>query len=265
MTFETILYTVNGGLATITFNRPDQLNAMNAQMMREIIVALEQLHADQAVRVGLITGAGKAFMAGADLKEYAAQTPAQFDDFTWRGRHLYNLIESSNKPVIAVVNGFAFGGGLEIALACDLIFAADTAKLGLPEILLNLIPGGGGTQRLVQKIGLNRANELLLTGRTVASAELHAWGCINRLHPATELLAEAGKFARALAEKEPAALAAIKQLTRLAAAPVSGAALTLEAQTVARLYQSPPGQAKVQEFLRKSLERQKAKAAAAQP
>ena len=263
MTFDHILYTVRDGLATLTFNRPGQLNAMNALMMREIIAALEDLHADPAVRVGIITGAGKAFMAGADLKEYAAQTPQQFDDFTWRGRHLYNLIESSNKPIIAAVNGFAFGGGFEIALACDLIWAADTAKFGLPEILLNLIPGGGGTQRLVQKVGLNRASELLITGRTAPSAELHAWGCVNALHPADTLLAEVEKLARQLAEKEPAPLAAIKQLTRLAAAPISSAALTLEAQTVSRLYQSPAGQAKVQEFLQKSIERQKAKAAAA--
>ncbi|MBC8012087.1 MAG: enoyl-CoA hydratase/isomerase family protein [Burkholderiales bacterium] len=263
MSYEHILYTVRDGLATLTFNRPGQLNAMNAQMMREIIAALEELHADPAVRVGIITGAGsKAFMAGADLKEYAAQTPRQFDDFTWRGRHLYNLIESSNKPVIAAVNGFAFGGGFEIALACDLILAADTAKFGLPEILLNLIPGGGGTQRLVQKVGLNRANELLLTGRTASAAELHAWGCVNALHPADTLLAEVEKLARQLAEKEPAPLAAIKQLTRLAASPISSATLTLEAQTVSRLYQSPAGQAKIQEFLQKSLERQKAKAAA---
>lgn len=263
MNYEHLTYVVTEGIATITFNRPDQLNAMNARMMNEIIAALEALHADPAVRVGVITGAGKAFMAGADIKEYAALTPAAFDDFTWRGRQLYTLVESSNKPVIAAVNGYAFGGGFEIALACDMICASEQATFGLPEINLALIPGGGGTQRLVQKIGLNRAHELLMTGRTVTATELHAWGCVNSLHAPADLPAAVRKLALELVARDASALAALKQLTRLASAPLSQAAFTLEAQTVSRLYQAPAGQAKIQAFLQKSLLRKKAKEGAA--
>ena len=253
MNFTHVKLEVDGAVATLAFNRPDQLNAMNAAMMREIISALEYIHADPEIRIGVLTGEGKAFMAGADIKEYAAQSAAQFDDFTWRGRHLYTLLESSNKPMIAAVNGYAFGGGFEIALSCDLILARKGAKFGLPEILLNLIPGGGGTQRLVQKIGLNRANELLMTGRTVTAEELASWGCVNHLYDAETFHEQTMSFARELAKKEPEPLRVIKQLTRLAAAPVSGPALTLESQAVSRYFHSPAGQLKIQEFLNKSL------------
>lgn len=263
MNHEFLTYEVTEGIAKITFNRAGQLNAMNARMMAEIINTLEILHADPSVRVGIITGAGKAFMAGADIKEYASLTPAKFDDFTWRGRQLYTLVESSNKPIIAAVNGYAFGGGFEIALACDLICASEQASFGLPEINLDLIPGGGGTQRLVQKIGLNRANELLMTGRTISAAELHAWGCVNSLHAPADLSADVWKLALEIATHDASALAAIKQLTRLASAPLPQAAFTLEAQTVSRLYQAPAGQAKIQAFLQKSLLRNKAEESAA--
>lgn len=247
-----VLYAVTEGIATITFNRPDQLNAMNRAMMQEIIAALDRLHADPEARVGVITGAGRAFMAGADLKEYAAQTQAEFDAFQTLGRRLYLAIEGNAKPVVAAVNGHAFGGGFEIALACDLIVAAQGAKLGLPEILLNLIPGGGGTQRLPRKLGITRANDLLFTGRTVTAEELHAWGVVNHLYPRESFAGDAQAYAALVAEKSPEALRALKQLTQLGAGSIDNAAQALEIETLARLYQRPEAKQKLAEFLARS-------------
>jgi len=165
--YENIIFNIEDKIAWLKFNRPQQLNAMNSDMMNEIIDALKKIDAASAdhIRVAVITGIGKAFMAGADIKEYASQTEAQFNDFQKNGRNVYTLIEENSKPVIAAINGFAFGGGLEIALACDMIVAAEGAKMGLPEILLNLIPGGGGAIRLAKKIGVNRTNEIVMGGK----------------------------------------------------------------------------------------------------
>jgi enoyl-CoA hydratase/3-hydroxypropionyl-coenzyme A dehydratase len=244
------------GVATLTFHRPDQLNAMNRRMMDAIVEGLRQLDADRSVRVIVLTGEGKAFMAGADIKEYARQTPEQFESFQSRGRDIYASIENASKPVVAAVNGHAFGGGLEIALACDLIVASAGTKMGLPEILLNLIPGGGGTQRLPARIGLQRANELLMTGRTTTAEELRDWGLINRVWPRGSFRTEAAAFAAEIAARPPEALRVLKQLTRLAVGPVNTAAQALENEALARLYPSEGAQEKIQGFLRKSLEKE---------
>lgn len=241
-------------IAWLTFNRPGQLNAMHARMMEELIDALGRIDAanPDEVRVAVITGAGKAFMAGADIKEYARQTPAEFEAFQSRGRALYAAIEGNAKPVVAAVNGFAFGGGLEIALACDLIVAAEGAAMGLPEIKLHLIPGGGGTQRLAKKVGTNRANELLMTGRTVGAEELHAWGLVNAVYPREGFSESVRAFAIALADKAPDRLRVIKQLTQLGAGGVAPAALALEATALSGFYRSEEGQAAIQAFYEKS-------------
>jgi enoyl-CoA hydratase/carnithine racemase len=261
MNYEHLTYTVADGIATITFNRPDQLNAMNRRMMEEIIHAIHRLDADPDARVGILTGAGRAFMAGADLKEYAQQTDAEFDSFQILGRSLYAALEGNRKPVIAALNGHALGGGLEIALACDLIVAAEGAKLGLPEILLHLIPGGGGTQRLPRKLGLNRANELLMTGRIVTASEMHAWGLINHVYPRDSFLAEATALAATLADKSPEALAILKQLTQLASGPFNPAAQAIENEALGRFHRSPAARAKLAEFVAQSEARAAAKKA----
>ena len=219
MKYQHILFDVKDKIAWLTFNRPEQLNAMNAQMMNEIIHALGEINEADAkqVRVAVITGAGKAFMAGADIKEYAQQTQEQFEDFQTKGRSLYAAIEGNAKPVIAAINGYAFGGGFEIALACDMIVAVEGAKMGLPEILLNLIPGGGGTLRLSKKIGVNLANEMIMTGRTVLAEEMHRHGLINYLYPKDAFIEKVTEFAASFADKEPDRLQAIKQLTQLSA------------------------------------------------
>jgi enoyl-CoA hydratase/carnithine racemase len=257
MTYQFINYTVDDGVAELVFDRPDQINAMNRFMMDEIIDALGDINADPQVRAGLITGAGKAFMAGADIKEYARQTEAEFDAFQARGRELYAAIEGNAKPVVAAVNGYAFGGGLEIVLACDLVVAAEGAKMGLPEITLGLIPGGGGTQRLPRKIGLNRANELLMTGRSATAEAFRDWGLVNAVFPREEFGTRSGEFVRRLIDKPAAALRVLKQLSRMAAGSMDTAAQAIENEALSRLYKSPEGQERIQAFYRKSLERNK--------
>ena len=265
MNYAHLRYEVADGIATLTFARPDQLNAMNRRLMEEIIHAIDRLDTDPVARVGLVTGAGRAFMAGADLKEYAQQTPAEFDAFQTLGRRLYAALEGNRKPVIAAVNGHAFGGGFEIALACDLIAAAAGAKFALPEILLHLIPGGGGTQRLPRKLGLTRANDLLFTGRVVTAEQLHAWGIVNEVHPRESFADGARAYAATIAAQAPEALTALKQLTQLAAGPVNNAALALENEALGRLYRSAGAQAKLVEFLQRSEQRAAEKAARSTP
>jgi enoyl-CoA hydratase/carnithine racemase len=179
--FETIKLTTIDGVATLVFNRPDQLNAMNDRMMREIIEALKTIVADPSVAVAVIRGEGRAFMAGADIKEYAARSATAFNAFQQQGTELYELIEYAPMPFIAAVNGFALGGGFEIALACDLIIAVESARLGLPEVHLGLIPGGGGIQRLLQRTGLNRLKEIVLLGGSHFASQFHDWGIVNAI------------------------------------------------------------------------------------
>lgn len=257
MNYETITCDVQASIATLTFNRPGQLNAMNRRMMEEIIHALSRINEDSEVRVAVLTGAGKAFMAGADIKEYARQSTEAFESFQTLGRNLYNAIEGNSKPVIAAINGYAFGGGLEIALACDMLVAAEGSKMGLPEILLNLIPGGGGTQRLPLKIGLSRANELLMSGRTATAEELHQWGLINHVYPKNSFREESLAFAKTFVDKSPEALRILKQLTRIANGPMNPAAQCIENEALNRFYHSKAGQAKIKEFLQASLERER--------
>ncbi|MEO8110851.1 MAG: enoyl-CoA hydratase/isomerase family protein [Ginsengibacter sp.] len=259
MQYQHILFDVKDKIAWLTFNRPEQLNAMNAQMMNEIIHALGEINLANTgqVRVAVITGAGKAFMAGADIKEYAQQTQAQFEDFQTKGRSLYAAIEDNAKPVIAAINGYAFGGGFEIALACDMIVAAENTKMGLPEILLNLIPGGGGTLRLSKKIGVNLANEMVMTGRTVLAEELHRHGLINYLYPNDFFIEKVTEFAASFTDKEPDRLRAIKQLTQLSAGGVAMTVEIMESAALNSFYLSKEGQQKIQEFYQKSLEKKK--------
>ena len=259
MKYQHILFEVKDKIAWLTFDRREQLNAMNTQMMNEIIHALEEINVadSKQVRVAVITGAGKAFMAGADIKEYAQQTQAQFEDFQTKGYSLYSAIEGNSKPVIAAINGYAFGGGFEIALACDMIVAAEGSKMGLPEILLNLIPGGGGTLRLSKKIGVNIANEIIMTGRTILAEEMYRHGLINYLYPKDSFIENVTTFAKSFTDKEPDRLMAIKQLTQLSAGGVAIAAQNIENAALNNFYRSKEGQEKIQEFYQKSLEKKK--------
>jgi 1,4-dihydroxy-2-naphthoyl-CoA synthase len=257
MKYQHILLDIKNKMAWITFNRPEQLNAMNAMMMDEIIHALDVVDKADSKEIGVvvITGAGKAFMAGADIKEYAQQTEAQFDAFQIKGHSLYAGIENNSKVVIAAINGYAFGGGFEIALACDMIIASAGAKMGLPEILLNLIPGGGGSLRLAKKIGINLTNEIVMTGRTLLAEEMHARGVINYIYPRENFIDNATEFAHSFTQQLPDRLQVIKQLTQEAANGITPALQQKEAAALGKFYRSKEGQEKIQSFYNKSLEK----------
>ncbi len=203
---ENLLVDRDGAVTTITVNRPKVLNALNSETLDELRRTILALKHDDSVRVVIITGAGeKSFIAGADINELATQSPIGGRDHAMRGQHVLDLIENLGKPVIAAINGFALGGGCELAMACTLRIAADTARLGQPEINLGLIPGYAGTQRLSRLVGRGRALELMLTGDAIPAQEAHRIGLVNRVVPAAELMGEVRTFAAALASKAPVA------------------------------------------------------------
>jgi enoyl-CoA hydratase len=207
MTFANLLIERDAAVAVLTVNRPAVLNALNTQTLDELRRAILELKHDESVRAVVLTGAGaKSFVAGADINELATQTPITGREHAIAGQHVLDLLEHMGKPVIAAINGYALGGGCELAMACTIRIAADTAKLGQPEINLGLIPGYAGTQRLARIVGRGRALELLLTGDQVTAQEAHRLGLVNRVVPAAELMAEAKKLAAALAAKAPIAV-----------------------------------------------------------
>ena len=207
MAFENLTLERDGHVALVTINRPQVLNALNTSTMDELRRAVLEVKHDDTVRVVIVTGTGeKSFVAGADINELAVQTPTQGKEHALRGQHVFDLIENLGKPVIAAINGFALGGGCELALACTLRIAADTARLGQPEINLGIIPGYAGSQRLPRLVGKGVALDLLLTGRHVKADEALRIGLVNRVVPASELMNEARKLAGELASKAPIAL-----------------------------------------------------------
>jgi enoyl-CoA hydratase len=206
-TLENILVERDGGVATITINRPKVLNALSTQTLDELRRAILALKYDDGVRVVIITGAGdKSFIAGADINELSQQTPIGGREHALRGQHVFDLIENMGKPAIAAINGYALGGGCELAMACTVRIAADTAKLGQPEINLGIIPGYGGSQRLSRLVGRGRALELLLTGDQITAADAYRLGLVNRVVTGANLMGEARKLAQALAAKAPIAV-----------------------------------------------------------
>ncbi|MBS1818719.1 MAG: enoyl-CoA hydratase/isomerase family protein [Acidobacteria bacterium] len=210
MGFDNLLVERDGPVVTITISRPKVLNALNAQTLDELEQAVRDVQQDVAIRVVILTGAGeKAFVAGADISELGEQRPESARAMAARGQRLFRLIETLGKPVIAAINGYALGGGCELAMACTLRLAADTAKLGLPEITLGLLPGYGGTQRLPRLVGRGRALELMLTGAAIPANEAHRIGLVNRVVPADALMAEARALAAHLAAQAPIATAYI--------------------------------------------------------
>jgi len=194
-------------IAVITLNRPDVLNAINAAMLDELEGALVGFRRDDGVRVVVLTGAGdKAFAAGADIAELAAQTATSGREFALRGQRVFDLVEGLGKPVIAAINGYALGGGCELAMACTLRLAADTARLGQPEITLGLMPGYGGSYRLARLVGKTKAMELLLTGAPISATEAERIGLVTRVIPAGELMTAARALADKLARNAPIAM-----------------------------------------------------------
>jgi enoyl-CoA hydratase len=207
MPYSHIELSVVDRVATLTVNRPDKLNALNAATIGELGEAIDEIRSRDDVGGAILTGAGRAFIAGADISELAAQTSMQAKQRALRGQQIFRRFETSPKPIIAAVNGFALGGGCELAMACHLRIASDAAKFGQPEVKLGICPGYGGTQRLPRLVGLGRALQLLMTGEMIDAAEAHRIGLVNRVVPGAELLATADGMLRQMLANAPLALA----------------------------------------------------------
>ena len=207
MSFDNLHVQRESGVAVLTVQRPQRLNALDARTLDELLQAALDVQQDDAIRCIIVTGAGdKAFVAGADVSEIARDTPEGARRRALRGQQVFDLLEQLGKPVIAAVNGFALGGGCELAMACTLRIAADNARFGQPEINLGLIPGFAGTQRLARLIGKTKAMEMILTGAPISAHEALALGLVNRVVPASALMNEARALAVELAAKPPIAL-----------------------------------------------------------
>lgn len=214
--YETITVEKRGGVAILTINRPDKLNALNNAVHAEGVAALDELRSDDEVRVLVITGAGeKSFIAGADISEFAGKSPLDQRNSFYK-RTLFNSIDTFPKPVIAMVNGFCLGGGNELALACDIRICTPNAKFSQPEINLGIMPGGGGTQRLTRLIGEGRSMEMMLTGDMIDAETAHKFGLVNHVYNADELEAKTMELANKIAEKAPIALQLCKEAVKFA-------------------------------------------------
>jgi len=208
--YQTITVAVAGPVATVKMNRPEALNALNSKMVQELVAAFDALDADRSVRCVVLTGSDKVFCAGADVKEMAKLSAAEISS----ADHLRPVWERAwkfRKPLVAALSGYALGGGLELAMCCDIIVASEGTKLGQPEINLGIIPGGGGTQRLARAVGKYKAMEMILTGGMISAEEAMAHGLVNRVVPAGKYLEEATKLATEIASKAPLAVRHAKQ------------------------------------------------------
>jgi len=250
--YTSIELTCGDGIATLTFNRPKALNALNTTLLAEFTDALESIKKDQAIRVLILTGAGeKAFVAGADITEIATLTPLGAKKFAQCGQESISALQRLAIPAIAAVNGYALGGGCEMALACDFIYASDTAVFGLPEISLGVIPGFGGTQRLPRLIGANRAKEMIFTGKHLTAAEAKEIGLVNKIFAPAELMAAASETAKLIAAKGKASLLAAKQTVNQGLNADLTTGLAIERDAFALCLASPDAKEGTSAFLEK--------------
>lgn len=229
MSYENLRLSVADGIGTLAVHRPDKLNALNSGTIDELDRAIVGMVSDPEVGGIIVTGSGRAFVAGADIAELAALDTGGAREMSRRGQEVFSRFESSHKPVIAAVNGFALGGGCELAMACHMRIAADTAKFGQPEVKLGLIPGYGGTQRLTRLVGPGHAAQLLLTGEIIDANEAARIGLVNRVVPAAELISTAEGLMKQILANAPLALARVLDAIRHAADAPSSALFDLEA------------------------------------
>jgi enoyl-CoA hydratase len=212
MTYENIIFQIDQGVAVIKFNRPKALNAVNTEVLRELGQAMDAIESDSSIKALVLTGEGaKSFVAGADISQMVNLTPIQLRKFSRDGQEILFRLEALPIPVIACVNGFALGGGTEITMACDFIYASENAKFGQPEINLGVIPGFGGTQRLSRLVGKSMAKELCMTGVMISAQEAKAIGLVNKVFPPDKLWDETMKTARAMATKGRVSMRAMKR------------------------------------------------------
>jgi len=207
MAFENLLYEKRNGIGYVTINRPDKVNALNRKTMEELFECFQDIEKDDEVRAVILTGAGeKAFVGGADINELAVLTPVEGKEMSVRGQKILDMIEHLGKPVIGAINGYALGGGCELALACTLRVASENARLGQPEVKLGLMPGYGGTQRLPRLVGKGRALEILLSGEPISASEAYRIGLVNQVVAAPDLMATAEKLAQKIMANAPLAV-----------------------------------------------------------
>ena len=229
MELKYIIYEKSGGIATITLNRPEALNAFSKEVIEEILKALEDVKADENTRVVILTGAGeKAFSAGADIKAMKGMNALKARELSLIGEKLCDALENLEKPVIAAINGYALGGGLEVAMACDIRIASENARMGQTEINIGLIPGWGGTQRLTRLIGKTKAKELIFTGKIVDAKTAEQLGIVNMVVPTEKFRETVQQFAAELASKAPVALKVAKALINKGSEISLDAAIALE-------------------------------------
>lgn len=239
-------------IAVITMNRPEALNAFNTEQLDRLSVAIQAIARNRAVRAAIITGAGeRAFAAGADIKEMAALTPAAGLAFGRKGHAITNALELLPQPIIAAVNGYAFGGGCEIAIACDIRLASENARFSQPEVTLGIPPGWGGSQRLPRLIGPGFAAEMILTGRQVDAAEALRIGLVNAVYPPADLLPAAREMAARIASNSPMAVRTAKHLLSLAFAGDPGAGLAAEAAAFGAAFATRDQREGMQAFVEK--------------
>ena len=212
MEYKNIIFQIKEQIATITFNRPKVLNALNEVSLKEFSHAIDEVALDEDIRVLILTGAGdKSFVAGADITEFLKFNALKAKIFSEMGHGIVSKLQELPIPVIGAVNGFALGGGCEVVIACDFIYASENAMFGLPEINLGIIPGFGGTQRLSRLVGKNRAKEMIFTGKMISAAEAHAMGLVNKVCVQDQLMDEVLKVARIIVSKGKVSLRAAKQ------------------------------------------------------
>jgi enoyl-CoA hydratase len=249
--YETLIVERRNRVAVITINRPEKRNALNIRTRQEGAAALEELREDESVGVVVFTGAGdKAFIAGADIAEFAGRT-ATTQREVMLSRSLFTAIDDFPKPVIAMINGYCLGGGCELALACDLRIASETASFGQPEINLGIIPGGGGTQRLTRLIGEGKAMELILTGDIIDARTAFALGLVNMVVPAADLESKTMELANRISEKSPIALRMAKEAVRIASRSNLDEGLRREVDLFALCFSSEDKDEGVKAFLEK--------------
>ena len=250
--YKTVLTTLEHGIFTVTLNRPDKMNALNRDVMADLNAVLEEIESNAEIRATILTGAGqKAFVAGADISEFVGLTDAEGKALAKTGQDIFSRIENCTKPVVAAVNGFALGGGFELVLVADIVVAVESARFGLPEVKLGLLPGGGGTQRLSRLVGRNKAKELIMTGKFFDANEARSLGIVNQVVADNELLPLTFNLADQIIKRAPLAVRMAKQLVNDGLNASLATAITQEMGFTATLYATEDAQEGISAFLEK--------------